>query len=104
MRVLMRLVPLALVECVSRVAGFVVGVARPHGAYLVERVIRGRYWALRLSGRNLQVGRGVQIEGANVRLGDRVKLYDGGQYVTGSKGWITIGSDTHIARLSILSG
>ena len=104
MKVLWRLVPVALVELVARLAGYAVGVIWPHGAYKAERVVRGRYWARRLSGSDLWIGRNVQLEGDRISLGARVRLFDGSHYVTGSRGWITIGDDTHIARLSVVSG
>jgi acetyltransferase-like isoleucine patch superfamily enzyme len=104
MKVFWRLVPVALVELVARLAGYGVGVLWPHGAYKAERVVRGRYWARRLSGSDLWVGRNVQFEGDRISLGARVRLFDGSHYVTGGRGWITIGDDTHISRLSVVSG
>ena len=44
MKVFWRLVPVALVELVARLAGYGVGLFWPHGAYKAERVVRGRYW------------------------------------------------------------
>jgi acetyltransferase-like isoleucine patch superfamily enzyme len=104
MKLLMRLVPTSLVEVLARLAGYLVGVSRPHGSFKAERIVRGRYWGLRLSGHDLWIGRHVQLEGARIRLGDHVRLYDGGQYVTGARGWITIGSNTHISRMAVVSG
>ncbi len=104
MRLLMRIVPLALVEVLARLAGYLVGITRPHGAYKAERVVRGRYWAWRLSSSRLSIGRNVQLEGDRITLGDNVRLYDGSQFVTGSRGWITIGAGTHISRMAIVSG
>ena len=72
MKVLWRLVPVALVELVARLAGYAVGVIWPHGAYKAERVVRGRYWARRLSGSDLWIGRNVQLEGDRISLGARV--------------------------------
>ena len=105
MKVFWRLVPVALIELIARLAGYAVGVISPHGAYKVERIgVRGRYWARRLSGSDLRIGRSVQLEGDRISLGARVRLYDGSHYVTGGRGWITIGDDTHISRLSVVSG
>lgn len=104
MKVFWRLVPVALVELIARLAGYAVGVTSPHGAYKAERIVRGRYWARRLSGSDLWIGRNVQFEGDRISLGARVRLFDGSQYVTGRRGWITIGDDTHISRLSVVSG
>lgn len=104
MKVFWRLVPVALVELIARLAGYAVGLIWPHGAYKAERVVRGRYWARRLSGSELWVGRNVQLEGDRISLGDRVHLFDGSHYVTGRRGWISVGDDTHIARLSVVSG
>ena len=104
MKRLMRLVPSLSVELLARVAAFLVGLAQPAYSFVVERKIRGFYWSLLLGGRNLMIGRGVQLESDRIVLGDNVKLYDGGQYVTGPTGYIKIGSNSHISRLSILSG
>jgi acetyltransferase-like isoleucine patch superfamily enzyme len=104
MRLVWRLVPVALIELVARLAGYAVGVIRPNGSYKAERIVRGWYWAHRLSGRDLWIGRNVQFEGDRIKLGSRVRLYDGGHYVTGGRGWITIGDDTHISRMSVVSG
>lgn len=104
MKTVMRLVPLALVEFFARLGGYLCGIVKPHGAYRIERIVRGRYWALRLGGAQLHIGRGVQLEGPNIELGTDVRLYDGSHYVTGSKGRIRIGSHTHIARMCVLSG
>jgi acetyltransferase-like isoleucine patch superfamily enzyme len=104
MKLLMRMIPIALVELVARLAGYAVGVPKPHGSYKAERIVRGRYWGWRLSGSQLWIGRGVQFEGTRIKLGSKVRLYDGGHYVTGSSGWVNIGSGTHISRKSIVSG
>lgn len=104
MRFLMRLIPLALVELVARSGGFLLGIVRPGQAYGLERKIRGLYWGLRFGSRNLVIGPNVQFEGENFRLGRNVKLFDGGQYVTASAGYIHIGKNTHISRMSIVSG
>ena len=84
--------------------GYAVGILWPHGAYKAERIVRGQFWARRLSGRDLWIGRHVQFEGERITLGSRVRLYDGSHFVTGRRGWITIGDDTHISRMSIVSG
>jgi acetyltransferase-like isoleucine patch superfamily enzyme len=104
MKVFWRLIPVSLVELIARIAGYGVGVIRPHGAYKVERIVRGRYWARRLSGSDLWIGRNVQLEGDRISLGAHVRLYDGSHYVTGGGGWITIGDNTHISRMSVVSG
>lgn len=103
--VLTRLVPVSVVEVLARLAGYVIGIGMPHGAYPSEQIIRGVYWRRRLgAGRRLLIGRHVQFEGARISLGSGVRLFDGGHYVTGSRGWITIGDRTHISRMSIISG
>ena len=104
MKHLMRLVPTLSVELLARLAAYFVGLVRPAYAFAAERKVRGLYWGLRLGGRNLMIGRGVQLEGDRIELGDNVKLYDGGQYVTGPSGHLKIGANSHISRLSILSG
>ena len=104
MRFLMRLMPLTLVEILARGAGFLLGIFFPGKAYGLERKIRGIYWGLRFGSRNLVIGRHMQFEGENFKLGANVKLFDGGQYVTAGHGYIHIGKNTHISRLSIVSG
>ncbi len=100
----MRVVPVLWVEAAARLAGWAVGIFHPSGSFKMERIVRGAYWSRRLSGHGLWIGRGVQFEGDRIRLGRRVRLYDGGHYVTGRSGWISIGDDTHISRMSIVSG
>lgn len=104
MKMVMRLIPLWLVEMIARLGGYIVGLAKPGSAYGAERKLRGAYWGLRLGSRNMVIGRHVQMEGERFKLGRNVKLFDGGQYVTANRGWIHIGDNTHISRMSIVSG
>ncbi len=100
----MRFIPLSFVEILARLAGYLINLYRPEYRYMAERRVRGVYWSARLGTKRLKVGRNVLIESDRLRLGQNVMLYDGGQYITGPNGWINIGKNCHIARLSILSG
>lgn len=104
MKFLTRFVPLWLVEVVARLAGYATRLVFPGKAYGVERRVRGMFWGLRFGARNLVIGPNVQFEGEKFTLGNNVKLFDGGQYVTAGAGYIRIGRNTHISRLSIVSG
>ena len=104
MQFLMRFIPLSLVEFFARLGGYLVNLYRPEYRFMAQRRIRGTYWGVRLGTKKLKIGRNVQIEGDRLRLGHNITLYDGGQYVTGPKGWINIGKNCHVARLSIISG
>lgn len=104
MRILLRMVPLFLVEVVARSGGWMVGIAKPSYAYTAERRIRGFYWAMRLGGRRLKIGRNVQFESDRITLGANVAIYDGTQVATGPTGFVKIGNNSHVSRLSIISG
>ncbi|MEP0189420.1 MAG: acyltransferase [Erythrobacter sp.] len=104
MRIATRFVPLILVECIALLAGYAARIVFPGKSYGVERKIRGLFWGLRFGARGLVIGPRVQFEGENFTLGDNVKLFDGGQYVTAAAGYIRIGKNTHVSRLSIVSG
>ena len=104
MQLLMRFIPLILVELCARLGGYLVNLYRPEYRYTVQRRIRGAYWAARLGTKTLKVGQNVLIESDRIQLGHNVTLYDGGQYTTGPKGRIKIGKNCHIARHSIISG
>lgn len=101
---LMRFVPLMFVELAARTAGYLVGIARPALSYGAERRVRGFYWSLRFRAKKLLIGRHVQFEGTNFRIGDNVRLYDGGHYVATGGGYVHIGKGTHVSRQSIISG
>ena len=104
-RALVRLVPVTLVEVVARTVGYLVAVARPYASAKAESLVRGHYWAVRLGGGGgLVLGRDVVVDGENLRLGPRVRLHHGSQFVTGRAGWISVGADSHVARLTIVSG
>lgn len=104
MKFLTRFVPLVLVELLARIAGYCTRIVFPGKAYGVERRVRGLFWGLRFGAKGLHIGPYVQFEGENFTLGNNVKLFDGGQYVTAKAGYIRIGKNTHISRLSIVSG
>ena len=105
MKVFFRIIPVILVESIARTAGYIVGVLRPQWSGRIEQVVRGRYWAFRLGGREgLLVGKTVQFEGTNFTFGENVRVFDGSQLVTGGAGFIRIGSGTHIGRMSVVSG
>ena len=104
MRFLMRFIPLTVIEIVARVGGYLVNLFRPEYRYMAQRKIRGAYWSARLGSKRLKIGGNVLIESDRIQLGHNVTLYDGGQYITGTKGWVNIGKNCHIARLSIISG
>lgn len=104
MKLLTRLVPLWLVECIARFAGYAARIVDPSKEYGVARRVRGGFWGLRFGARGLIVGPNVQFEGENFTLGNNAKLFDGGQYITGPDGYVTIGANTHISRLSVISG
>ena len=104
LRVLMRFVPLFVVEVFARFGGYLINLYRPEYRFLAQRRIRGMYWGARLGTKELKIGRNVQIETDRIRLGHNITLFDGGQYVTGPTGWISIGENSHVARLSVISG
>lgn len=104
MQLLMRLIPLSFVEIAARLGGYLINLYRPEYRYTVQRRIRGVYWGKRLGTKRLKIGQNILIESDRIQLGQNVTLYDGGQYITGPKGWIKIGKNCHIARLSIISG
>lgn len=101
---LMRFIPLSFVEMMARMVGFLVNLYVPAYRYAAQRKVRGLYWGLRLGSKNLRIGQNVIIESDRLELGDNITLYDGGQYMTGPKGKIKIGSNCHVARMSIISG
>lgn len=104
MTFLMRLIPVWMAELVARLAAYCIAIVKPAWAFAIERQVRGKYWGLRLGGKGLNIGRNVQFEGNRFNFGRNVKLYCGGHYITGPQGSVTIGSRTHIARFSIVSG
>ena len=104
LRFVLRAVPLILVEAVARLAGYIINLWRPEYRYAAQRRVRGLYWGARLGARRLNVGRNVQIEGDRISLGEGVTLYDGGQFISGREGSISIGAGSHVARLSVISG
>lgn len=101
---LSQFVPLIIVELIARICGYGVGVVLGKSSYGIERKVRGVYWSWRLGTTRLSIGRNVQLEGNRIMLGRNVRLFDGGHYVTAGTGRIEIGDDSHISRLSILSG
>ena len=100
-----RLIPNAFVEIAVRFIAYLFGIFRPNSTYSVERLIRGYYWSLRLRTYKLKVGRNVQFEGEeNIFLGPRVRVNDGCHLSAGTVGKISMGADSHVARMSVISG
>lgn len=104
MRSLTRFVPVVLIEGLARSAGYSVRLARPYAVGVAESTVRGVYWGFRFGGTNVKVGRHVIFDGERLRLGRGIRLHDASHYITGAHGWISIGSGSHIARMSIISG
>jgi len=104
MTIVLRLIPLSMIEAVAKIAGYFVNIIHPAYNYEAQRRVRGVYWGLRLGARKLKVGKDVLIESERIVIGDNVSLLDGGHYITGIKGSIKIGKNSHIARMSIISG
>lgn len=102
---LMRIIPLAMVELIARLAGYIVGIYKPRLAYAAERAVRGRYWAQSFGTRKIRVGRGVNFEGRDgIELGSEVNIGSGTLLITGPKGHIKLGTKSHISRMTVLSG
>jgi maltose O-acetyltransferase len=100
-----RFLPALLVELVARIVAYGVNLFRPGWAYPAERAVRGRYWSLIFFSRGLKVGRGVQFEGSHlISLGSRARVNDNCQIIAGTKGFVSIGEDTHLARFSLVAG
>ena len=93
-----------LLEAIARTTGYCVGLLAPGKAYGAERKVRGAYWAIRFRTSKILIGRHVQLEGDQFKFGTNVRLFDGGQYVTASQGYIEIGDNSHISRMAVISG
>ena len=105
MSLLTNLVPLILVEMVSRICGFCIGIIYPDSTYGVERRVRGGFWSWRLGSQNLLIGRGVQIETPErIRLEKGVKLLCSSHFVATRIGHIEIGEGSHVGRFCVFSG
>jgi acetyltransferase-like isoleucine patch superfamily enzyme len=105
MKMILRLVPLWLVELLARLGAYVINLASPPHAYAAERKLRGAYWGLYYGAGKVQVGRNVQLEGSDrISLGRNVRINDGCQLIAGTSGHIHIGEDSHTARGTIVAG
>lgn len=70
-------------------------------------VIRARGWlySWMWNCRQLKVDANIQmIKPTLFTIGNHVKLYAGGHYITSSKGGLQIGDHTHVGRNTVLSG
>lgn len=105
MNILLKLIPLWFVEVIARCASYIVNLYRPDWAYPAEKHVRGRYWSLVFGTQRLLVGRSVQFEGDNkIVISSQVRIHDGCHIVAGTTGHISIGHNSHLARMTLLSG
>lgn len=103
-RTLRHAVPLALLELVAQVGGYVVGLAAPGKGLRAEEQLRGRLVGLR-NGYGLTVmGRGVLLDSPfDIALGPGTALRSGVKINTGYHGWCVIGRNTHVSHNSVLA-
>lgn len=99
------LIPDWLIEIGSRLVGYLVRFVAPGSEESAEKRIRGLVWGRRFRGRNCLVGRNVIFVGGDrIRLGNRVSINSGSQFIAGKNGFVHLGSGAHVSRHSVLAG
>ena len=103
--ILLKLIPVSLIELLARLAGYVVNFRKGAWVYPAEKIVRGMYWSLMFKTRKLKVGRNVLFQGVeNIHLGKGVRINCGCHLVAGTNGRIEIGQESHLAHNSLLAG
>ncbi len=98
------LVPDLIFELGARSVHYLVRIIRPGSEARAEGYFRGLLMGYRLGGRRCLIGRGVVIEGWHrITLNDNVRIHNNVQLSAGRYGNLTIGKDSHIARLSVVA-
>lgn len=103
-QILRHSIPLALVEFIARIGGYLAGFAAPAKGLRAEERLRGKLYALRNGYGVKVIGRGVILDSPfSITLDKGTALRSGVKINTGSDGYCQIGSNTHISHNSILA-
>lgn len=102
---LRRIVPIGLLDFLARIFGPIAALVNGGGLSTESRV-RGIFYQIYFGNKRLRVGRRVEIsDRKNVRISDDVTLYgDIFLGAPGPHGFISIASNTHIDRFTVVSG
>lgn len=105
MRILSLLLPDWFVNLLAALAGYAFRIAGSRSALTVECRLRGLLLGPRFGASRLYLGRHVVIsDPSGVSLGRNVAIHNGTQVISGTKGYVRIASNSHVARASVLAG